>query len=267
MDMSRDSVQLRTLTFTLSERVARVTFTREKAGNSLNQSMLADLTRALDAAEEAPLCGLVVMDAPGSVFCSGMDFEAVEQATRAGADEGESLTRPYIQLLRRLSLLSRPIIVLVDGEVIAGGVGLVAASDLVFATPRSRFALTEALWGLLPAMVAPYLIRRVGYQNAYKMALTTLPVSADRACAIGLVDEVTDSPEQMLQRLRARLLRVGSDTVRELKRYFRSQWLLDDAGEERACAEAARSLSTPEARSKIMHLLREQQQLRQGSEP
>src|SRR5204863_9100504 len=123
--------------------------------------------------------------------------EATSLADRGGA--------AFFGLLRRFTTVGRVIVSIVDGRVTGGGVGLVAASDLVYATERSSFGLPEALWGLLPCCVLPFLIRRVGYQPAYAMALSTQPVSAQEALRSHLVDAVADDPTALVRRLAARV--------------------------------------------------------------
>ena len=116
----------------------------------------------------------------------------------------------------------------------AGGMGLVAASDLVFAHSNATFSLSEVLWGLLPAMVMPFLIRRVGYQNAYRLTLTASTINADEARAMYLADEVGEDIESRLQAMTRRLGRVQVETVKDLKNYFRKMWIIDEAMEKTA---------------------------------
>ena len=103
----------------------------------------------------------------------------------------------------------------------AGGIGLVAASDLVIAAGTARFSLSEALWGLLPAMVLPHLIRRVGFQAAFRMTLTTETLNAEAAAKIRLVDEVADPTERRLKQLQTRLNCLDKETIKDIKNYFK----------------------------------------------
>ena len=225
----------RTLLVDDAEDMVTVTFNRPEARNSVDHELLRELNALLDLldgrADRAPL----VLQGQRGSFCSGMDFEglAALDPDALPADR-ERIARPYMQTLRRMSTMARVVIAKVDGEALAGGIGFVAASDLAVATPGSRFSLSEVLWGLLPAMVVPYLIRRVGYQNAYRMALTSAPVSAAAAERMGLVDEVADDPSATVRRLVGRVSRVQPATVGDLKRYFRRMWLLTDAVEDAA---------------------------------
>ena len=120
-----------------------------------------------------------------------------------------------------------------------------SASDLVVATPDSQFGLPEALWGLLPAIVTPFLIRRVGFQIAYRMALTTLPLSAKEAHAIKLVDEVSDNPSQIVHRLLLRVSKLRRETILKVKKYFNKMWIINDRIEEIAVRENIRGFSDP----------------------
>jgi polyketide biosynthesis enoyl-CoA hydratase PksH len=147
--------------------------------------------------------------------------------------------------IKRLTLEPRLIVSIVDGRAMAGGIGLVAASDWVIATPRSQFSLSEALWGLLPAMVAPYLIRRVGFQTAFRMTLTTLPISAQEAWTAHLVDEVSEHPLDNLRRLWLRVSKLETATVKNVKAYFREMWLISEQMEELAVAETNRLAADP----------------------
>jgi polyketide biosynthesis enoyl-CoA hydratase PksH len=115
--------------------------------------------------------------------------------------------------------------------------------------------LPEALWGLLPCCVAPYLIRRIGFQNAYRMALTTLPILAARAREIGLVDEMAESLDPIVRQLSMRLGRLQSTAIGELKRYFRKLWLITEQIEDLAVTEITRLTSSPDVQANIRNFV------------
>jgi polyketide biosynthesis enoyl-CoA hydratase PksH len=225
---------------------------RVRLRESINQALVGELHAAIDRAEGTPGCGLLVLegDAEG-VFCTGMDLAEAARDGSAGHAEAARGGAEFLGLLKRMA--STPVVVVsaVDGRVAGGGVGLAAASDFVYATPRSQFSLPEALWGLLPACVAPFLIRRVGFQRAYAMTLSTLPVTADRAAACQLVDEVADDLGVPLRRLAFRLGKVAAPTVAELKRYFTSMWILGGEMERAAVDEFARLMTSDRVRGAI----------------
>jgi polyketide biosynthesis enoyl-CoA hydratase PksH len=256
---SERPVEFETLLVERSSGALTLTLHRPEARNSLDAALLDELHRALDLAERDPACALVIVQGEGGVFCTGMDFE--EFAATVRAEDPARLRRwaaSYTRALSRLSRLARVVVANVDGEVLAGGVGIAAACDLVVATTRSRFSLPEALWGLLPANVAPYLIRRVGFQRAYAMALTTGVVTASDARAAGLVDELTDRPDDALRALHRRVSRLDPRTILDLKRYFRAMWIVTDATEEAAADELVRLAADPRVQRNVTDFLNHQ---------
>jgi len=231
---------------------------RPEQKNSINSAMARDILGALKKAEQNEQT-VVVLKGQDGVFCTGMDFEAFANSDPNNPQKSEAFSPGYMEMLRRISLFPGAVISLVDGEVMAGGVGLVAASDFVIATKRSRFSLSEALWGLLPAMVTPYLIRRTGFQNAYRMTLTTMPVSAQRAYETNLIDQLTENQkeaEQALKRLWLRLGKLSVSTIKEMKKYFRKMWIITEEMEKTAEAEIIKLTGLPQVRENIENFVK-----------
>jgi polyketide biosynthesis enoyl-CoA hydratase PksH len=224
----------------------RVTLDRPDRRNGLDARTIAEIRHALDEAERRPDCRIVVLAGRPGVFCTGMDLaEAVD------APEGDGGVADFHALLRRISTTPRVVVAEVDGQAAGGGVGLAAACDLVLATPRSTFSLPEALWGLLPCAVLPFLVRRTGFQPAYAMTLTTRPVPAAEAHRDRLVDEVCDDPAAALGRLEFRVTKVATEAIGEAKRYFGLLWPVTEEAGRVAAAEFARLMAAPAVRDRI----------------
>jgi polyketide biosynthesis enoyl-CoA hydratase PksH len=222
----------------------QLTLNRPAQQNSLSASLQAALHAALDAAEHDESCRLVLIAGTPGCFCSGMDLgEALGQDPQE-RDRGDTL-------YKRLTTSPALTVSMVDGEALAGGVGLAAACDLVVATERARFSLPEALLGLVAVNVIPYLIRRVGFQKAYDMALTTRTVNATEAHQFRLVDILTATPEATALAIAARLQHIPRATVGETKRYFRQMWLIDEAMEREARSAHLELFGRPEVRDLI----------------
>jgi polyketide biosynthesis enoyl-CoA hydratase PksH len=234
----------------------RVTLCRPDRCNAMTHQLLVQLHAALERAETEGR-RLWVLDGEGDQhFCSGMDLEElVSDAAPGGSDD--STPSLYGSLLRRMSLSPCVVVARVKGAVSAGGVGLVAASDLAYATPRATFVLPEVMWGLLPAMVAPYLIRRTGFQPAYAMSLTTEPMSAAKALEVRLLDGVWDDLDRPERSLAARIARSRPATIAELKRYFRRCWIVDDETEDGAAATTSRLAGDAVVRAGILGFVRD----------
>lgn len=233
-----------------------VTFNRLSHRNSINAQFVKEINQVLDSAEQNSECKMVVFEGQGGVFCTGMDFQEAAEGLENPNRDDWPFSPQYMATIKRFTLIPKIIISKVDGQVMAGGVGLAAASDLVIATPRSQFNLSEALWGLLPAMVIPYLIRRVGYQKAYSLTLTTLPITAQDAHKIHLVDEVSEEPDKSIQRLWQRLGRLEGSTIGSMKQYFRKMWMINEQMEEIAVSEISRLISHPKVRENIHNFVK-----------
>lgn len=233
--------------------VRTVSIDRGDGRNAIDDGLVASLAAELDAAEADPACRVVVLTSAPEVFCTGMDLVAAGSATGRSSDStaGASGGGPFFDLLRRFTTVPRIVACAVDGTVAGGGVGLAAASDLVYATPRSTFALPEALWGLLPCCVLPFLARRVGWQPAYAMALTTQPVPAAAAAAGNLVDEVAEDPSVPVRRLAFRAGKLDPDTVGDLKRYGQRLFPVTDDTRRLAVDELDRLMTRPAVRRRL----------------
>jgi polyketide biosynthesis enoyl-CoA hydratase PksH len=173
--------------------------------------MICELMEVLEEAEAASV-QVLALRGRTDVFCPGMDL--------AGAADGLTADgAPFWDLLRRMRQMSPMVVAVVEGHAAGGGIGLVAAADVVLATPSSSYALPETLWGLLPCCVAPFLSERIGRQATLRMALLTTPFSAEEAARVGLVDLVVPDPDQALRRIALRASRVDLAVQGRLKRY------------------------------------------------
>lgn len=200
------------------ESILYVTINRPKQRNSINKELLDMLFQAMDYAIETPSISVVVFQGTAGFFCTGMELEKVADSSMAG-DES-SLTQRYMDFLELISTAKVATIAVVDGTVLAGGVGIVAACDYAIGTKRAKFSLSEALWGLLPCMVLPFLSRKIGFNKAKIMTMTTLPIDGEEAFKAGLLDTLTDDPESELSHFCARLIKIDRETIAKIKTYF-----------------------------------------------
>jgi len=186
---------------------------RPDAGNSINRALVDEFQQALDGCDSASIHVVVVEGAP-DVFCAGADFTDYS-ANEANAVDPQALYGVWE------CLASGPFISVahVQGRATAGGVGFAAACDVVVASRDAQFSLTELLFGLYPACVLPFLARRVGFQRAHYMTLTTKTVTAEQALAWGLADECDADSEALLRKLLLRLRRLTKAGIRSYKAY------------------------------------------------
>jgi polyketide biosynthesis enoyl-CoA hydratase PksH len=128
--------------------------------------------------------------------------------------------REFFELLTVLAEGPFISIASVKGQAVAAGLGIAAACDIVVAQAGAQFGLSELLFGMLPACVAPFVTRRVGISKTKFLALSTLLVNAEEARSMGLVDIVVDDNAEGIRRILARLRRVQGASIRDCKRLF-----------------------------------------------
>ncbi|MEJ5103700.1 enoyl-CoA hydratase/isomerase [Chryseobacterium sp. MYb328] len=199
---------------------------RPEAQNSINSVLLSEMRSILTGIEENTEIKVVILEGANGIFCTGMDFRALTSDVEGKLASRDS--EEYYELLKQFSSTGKIIVSKVDGRVNAGGIGLVAASDIVIASERSTFALSEALFGLLPACVLPYLIRRIGYQKALMMTLTTQVYPCERAYELGLIDVKTNDPDNEVRKLLLRLTKLEAQTIKGAKNYLEKLWIIDE---------------------------------------
>ena len=213
-----------------SNSVWRVRLARPDNGNALDAAMV---TAMQDAARRCEAAGgtVLVIEGGTEAFCSGGDLRATADATEPYDPE------PLYGVWQTLSDGPFVSVAVVRGRVTAGGVGLAAACDIVLCDRTASFSLSEMLFGLHPALVLPFLARRVGAQKAHYLTLTTTPISAADAVSCDLADAVDDDVDALL---RAHLMRLRRLTRPAIVRYKSYRAGLDDGiARNRAAAIAA----------------------------
>lgn len=235
-------------------KVVTATLNRPDRRNALNAAMVEELHALLSALEARAEPRILVLAGSAEAFCTGMDFVEASGGAGGGAGSGtagtggdaagravEAVAGRFYALLERFTRSPKVVVARVEGPVNAGGMGLVAAADTVIASPAASFGLSEALFGLIPATVAPFLVRRVGFQAAYRLSLTAQRLDATEARALALVDELTDQPADAVRRLLLRVDRIREETVTATKDYFAAlSGLGPDTGPRAVAAIAAR---------------------------
>lgn len=230
--ISLESIDYTTIVLTQMQGGVTIRINRPQAQNAINGTLLKELKQVLALIEKDSQIKVVVLEGDANVFCTGMDFTALTDDVEGKLAEQDS--QDYYDVLNYFSLGSKVIISKVDGSVNAGGIGLVAASDIVVASEKSTFALSEALFGLLPACVLPFLVRRIGYQKALMMTLTTQRFTSERAYEIGLVDIKTNQVDNEVRKLILRLTKLETATIKKAKNYLSDLWIMDEKTEELA---------------------------------
>jgi polyketide biosynthesis enoyl-CoA hydratase PksH len=208
----------RTLRVRLEQDVCYIRIHRPEADNTINRVLIEEMARVLDGCEQG--VRVVVLEGSPEVFCLGADFKAIHQGPAGRDASRDQDPEPLYELWQRLGAGPYITVAHVRGKVNAGGIGFVAACDVVLSEEKAVFSLSELLFGLLPACVLPFLIRRVGFAKANYMSLTTQPVSARQAQEWGLVDACEENSENLLRKQLLRLKRLSKPAISRYKRHI-----------------------------------------------
>lgn len=212
--------QLKTLTGGIDKRgVLTLRMNRPRVHNAFDAEMIRELTGALQTAEKDETVRMVLITGKGSCFSAGADLNWMKSLAEASRDENKRDALRLAKLMRSLNYLSKPTIAKINGAAFGGGLGLIAACDFTVAVDNARFGLTEARLGLAPAVISPYVIRRIGETYARRYFLSAERFDSQRAHDIGLIQQVV-APDQLDDVVDANIrqvLKSGPSAVAECK--------------------------------------------------
>ena len=175
--------------------ILRVTLNRPEVRNAFDEEVIAFLTGVFSGAAQDQSLRAVVLAGTGKAFCAGADVAWMSKAIAYSRTENLSDAEDLARMLERLDTLPMPVIARVQGAALGGGVGLAAVCDIAIAADDAVFALSEVKLGILPAVIAPYVLRKIGISAARELFLTGSRFGAARAKEIGLVHEVVPAAE------------------------------------------------------------------------
>lgn len=223
---------------------------RPEVGNALNDEVVGRMLDLLaDLRADESVRGLVLTGA-GKIFSAGADLNWMRRMQEAGPEENRRDAERTATLFAELYDFPRPVVAAVNGPARGGGVGLVAACDFAIASSRASFAFTEVRLGLIPAMISPFVLKKMGESRARRLFLTGESFSAEQAAAWGLVDRVIE-PEKLEEAVQAFLESLkpcAPNATAEIKRLVRE---VTDASSTDVAPLTARMIAevraTPEA--------------------
>jgi len=209
----------------ISHSVGRITLDRPEVRNAFDDHLIAELDAAFAdlSAREDVRC--IVLAAEGPAFCAGGDLNWMRRMADYTREENVADSAALARMLRTIAACPQPVVARVQGDVYAGGVGLVSACDIAVAVETAAFCLSEVRIGLVPATISPYVIRAIGRRASQRYFLTAERFSAGEAHRLGLVHEVVadaDALDVSVGAIVKALCSAGPAAVRACKR------LIDD---------------------------------------
>ncbi|WP_079701775.1 enoyl-CoA hydratase/isomerase family protein [Daejeonella lutea] len=181
--------------YSTENRVAYITINRPEKRNALNPALVEELTDQFLRAGHDNDAKVVVLKAAGEVFSAGADLEYLQQLQNNSSQDDLEDTIAIKELLWNIYTLPKLVVAQVEGHAIAGGCGLAAVCDVVYAVPESKFGYTEVRIGFIPALVSCFLVRKLGEGRAKELLLSGDLIDAATASSYGLINFVTEKSE------------------------------------------------------------------------
>jgi methylglutaconyl-CoA hydratase len=227
--------------------VLRVTLSRPDRRNAFDAALIAALAEAFAEVGEARA---VVLTGEGESFCAGADVEWQRSSIELSYDENVADYRRLYRMLQSIYRCPAPVVGRIQGYALGGGSGLVCCTDVAIAAPDAVFGFSEVRLGIIPAVISPMVLARIGPAAARRYALTGERIDAETALRIGLVHEVADDLDAAVGRVVSDILAGGPIAVREAKRL-----VLAPGDEEDLLARAAERRTSEEGQGGLRAFL------------
>jgi methylglutaconyl-CoA hydratase len=200
--------------------VLTITLSRPDIRNAFNDEVIAEITAAFQDAASRAEVRAVVLAATGPAFCAGADLNWMRRMADYTRAENLADAAALAEMLRVMYECPKPTIARIQGDVYAGGMGLVAACDMAVSVDTANFCLSEVKLGLIPATISPYVIRAMGARAAHRYFLTAERFDANEAHRIGFVHAVVSAEEldAKVAELTGALVNASPNAVRSCKR-------------------------------------------------
>ncbi|HXM18024.1 MAG TPA: enoyl-CoA hydratase-related protein [Candidatus Tumulicola sp.] len=245
---------METVVLTREGPIARVTLNRPEVRNALDQPAIAALTKIFTDLAGDDALRLVVLDGAGSVFCGGADIKYMQASLAWSQQENFDDALRLSHMFRAINECPVPVLAKVQGAALGGGAGLLVACDSVIASDDAIFGFTEVKLGIVPAVISPFVVRKIGETHARALFTTGERFDATRALRIGLVHEVVPAAglDAAVQRKVEESLSAGPQAARTAKEIAKTvgsmplsdaqPWTARRIAERRASAEGQEGL-------------------------
>ena len=230
---------LETVKVKIMDGVAQVTLNRPEVRNAFHPQMVVELCTLFQGLSQNPDIRVIILGGAGLTFCAGMDLKWLTTADQSTEVQRVQAAEHLLQMYQAIDECPYPVIARVHGSAFGGGAGLIAACDMAVASPDAHFAFREVRLGLIPAIIAPFLLRRLGVSQTTRLCLTGESFSSEVAKQIGLVQEVVPTAEldHRIQILLDHILQGGPEAVKEIKKFLRQLLTLPDQDKWPLCTQ------------------------------
>lgn len=188
---------MKTILTKLQDRVLTITLNRPEVRNAFNEELIAELTSVFRNEAADPGVKVVVLKGAGAVFSAGGDLKWMEKSASFTKKQNQADAGKLSTLLKLMNRCPKPVVGQVHGAALGGGMGLVAVCDIVVASVGTLFGFTEVKLGLIPAVIGPFVLDKIGPSQARATFLTGERLEAQRAYELGLVHRLVPTADEL----------------------------------------------------------------------
>lgn len=215
METKNSSLKIKT-----KEGIQYITLNRPEKRNAINPQMISELLSVFKEKQWDPSTRVIMLSGAGKVFCSGADLKWMADESLFTREELENL----FSLFEAIALCALPVVTLVQGFAVGGGLGLLSVSDVVIAEENTQFLFSETKLGLVPSVISPFVLKKIGLSQAKFLMLSALPFSAQQAKEIGLIHFIgsQEKCDNFLEKLLKHFKTLDGHAVSETKKWLNS---------------------------------------------
>ena len=208
----------------LKEKVFQISLNNPKSRNAINSIMLDELIDCLDNLSKKKEIRVLIITGEDQVFSAGADLEWMKQSINLTLDENKNDAMKFSKMLKKIDEFYCNTIAIINGHAFGGGLGVISACDFTIADSKSKFCFSEVKLGIIPAMIGPYILRNLGYNNTKKLFLTGEIFDADQAVTLNLIDKSVSTQNIINERniLIDKLLLGGPKAQTAIKTYLQN---------------------------------------------
>jgi len=217
--MIHDYTNYSTIIVNIDDRIARVTLNRPEVHNAFNNILINDLYDCFEKLKSEPNLRLIIITGNGKSFCAGADLNWMKSVVNYSYEQNLEESLKLAKLMYLIFTHPKPVIARINGSAVGGGVGLMSVCDILIADENAIFGLSEVKLGLVPAVIAPFVMSRIGESHARELFITGQRITAKRAFELNLINYAVpaDRIDEVVNEKADLILQNGPEAVKAVK--------------------------------------------------
>ncbi|MFW9856271.1 MAG: enoyl-CoA hydratase-related protein [Candidatus Thorarchaeota archaeon] len=231
----------------IDQGIARIALGRGDIHNAFDSRMIQELTQVFTDLGTKESIRVIILTGEGRSFSAGADINYMKKSQTYSYEDNYNDAVRLENLFHTIYSSPKPVVGRINGSAIGGGIGLVSSCDIAVAVERAKFAFSEVNLGILPAVISPYVIQKIGFSHARRYFLTGELFIAQRALEIGLIQELASDEKSLdakVTEIIDNLLTSGPVAIKEIKKLLKENWIMDLDSLREYCIEAIATIRT-----------------------